>query len=200
MLRVLPTVMKHYVIQVLSDVNTAMLVPLIRKYGIEFRKPLVYDRIREELRTFCAQHTIDEVYNSKFLSIVAAVKENVEKSIERLGKDSIKILNLVIPKPVIPSDIASNYKLVRTSFLSVLSVTLNAVLITLVLFLPQVKVQWTSQLVASQQQKTEKIKKETESIKAVLDAEREKKVLKIDIEKEVLRKEGEKNLSSLQVS
>jgi regulator of protease activity HflC (stomatin/prohibitin superfamily) len=200
MLRVLPTVMKHYVIQVLSDVNTAMLVPLIRKYGIEFRKPLVYDRIREELRTFCAQHTIDEVYNSKFLSIVAAVKENVEKSIERLGKDSIKILNLVIPKPVIPSDIASNYKLVRTSFLSVLSVTLNAVLIILVLFLPQVKVQWTSQLVASQQQKTEKIKKETESIKAVLDAEREKKVLKIDIEKEVLRKEGEKNLSSLQVS
>ncbi len=52
---------------------------------------------------------------------------------------------------------------------------------------------------ATQQQKTEQIKKETESIKAVLDAEREKKVLKIDIEKEVLRKEGEKSLSSLQV-
>merc|ERR1719242_1665360 len=57
----------------------------------------------------------------------------------RLGEEGIigvKILNLVIPKPDIPSDIAANYK--------------------------AVKVQWTEQLVATQQQKTEKIKKETE--------------------------------------
>ena len=33
----------------------------------------------------------------------------------------------------------------------------------------------------------------------MLDAEREKKVLQIDIQKELLRKEGEKNMSSLQV-
>lgn len=45
--------------------------------------------------------------------------------------------------------------------------------------------------------KTDKIKKETESIKAVLDAERHKKVLAIDIEKDILEKEGEKNLSTL---
>ena len=62
----------------------------------------------------------------------------------------------------------------------------------------QVKVQWTEQLVATQRQKTETIKKETESIKAVLDAEREKKVLLIDIEKEIERKEGEEKLSQIQ--
>ena len=43
------------------------------------------------------------------------------------------MLNLVIPKPNIPNDIANNYK--------------------------RVKVQWTEQLVATQQQKTEAIKK-----------------------------------------
>ena len=59
------------------------------------------------------------------------------------------------------------------------------------------KVQWTEQLVATQSQKTEAIRKETESLKAVADAEREKKVLKITIEKRVLQKEGEKNLSML---
>ena len=53
--------------------------------------------------------------------------------------DGIEILNLVVPKPEIPLDIAQNYK--------------------------QVKVQWTEQLVATQQQKTERIKKETELIK-----------------------------------
>ena len=48
-------------------------------------------------------------------------------------------MNLVVAKPNIPQDIARNYK--------------------------QVKVQWTEQLVATQQQKTERIKKETELIK-----------------------------------
>ena len=110
-----------------------------------------------------------------FLDIVGHVKTNVERSISRLGEKGIigvKILNLVIPKPDIPPDIAANYK--------------------------AVKVQWTEQLVATQQQKTEKIKKETESIKAILDAERERDVLKIDIEKQLLEKEGEQKRNDIQ--
>lgn len=107
-----------------------------------------------------------------FLDIVSIVQTNVERSIERLGMNGIKILNLVIPKPDIPRDIAANYK--------------------------AVKVQWTEQLVATQQQKTEKIKKETESIKALLDAEREKDVLEIEIQKHLLKKEGEKKMNDLE--
>ena len=60
--------------------------------------------------------------------------------VNRLNEtDSIRIINLVIPKPEIPLDIAHNYQ--------------------------QVKVQWTEQLVANQTQKTESIKKQTEMIK-----------------------------------
>lgn len=102
---------------------------------------------------------------------MAKVKIQVEKSIERLGMNGIKILNLVIPKPDIPRDIAANYK--------------------------AVKVQWTDQLVAKQRQKTEKIRKETESIKAMLDAEREKNVTKITLEKSLLQKENEKRINEL---
>ena len=85
-----------------------------------------------------------------FLDIVQHVKDNVEINIRRLTarradhqdtENSIEILNLVIPKPDIPEDIAQNYK--------------------------QVKVQWTEQLVAAQQQKTETIKKETELLKVM---------------------------------
>lgn len=159
-------------IQVLSNVDVEHLIPLIKKFGMQFRRALVYDRVAEELRTFCANHTIDEVYNTLFLDIVENVKDNVEKSITRLGMNGIKILNLVIPKPDIPRDIAANYK--------------------------AVKVQWTEQLVATQQQKTEKIKKETESIKALLDAEREKDVLEIELEKQLLKKEKEKEMNDLE--
>merc|ERR1712098_812508 len=59
----------------------------------------------------------------------------------------------------------------------------------------QEKVQWTEQLVAAQQQKTEKIKKETELLKAVADAERQKKVLEINIQERIIEKEGAKNVS-----
>ena len=63
----------------------------------------------------------------------------MKTSISRLGEDGIEVLNLVVPKPEIPSDIAHNYK--------------------------QVKVQWTEQLVANQTQKTEAIRKKTEHVK-----------------------------------
>ena len=48
-------------IQVLSNVDVAGLIPLIKKFGMGFRRALVYDRVSEELKTFCANHTIDEV-------------------------------------------------------------------------------------------------------------------------------------------
>lgn len=156
-------------ITAITTVRKDKLVFMAKKFGLEFKKSLVFDRIKEDLRIFCANHTIDEVYNTMFLDIVANVLHNVKSSIHRLGEDGIEILNLVIPKPEIPPDIAHNYK--------------------------QVKVQWTEQLVATQQQKTEKIKKETELMKAVADAERQKAVLEITIQERIIEKEGAKNVS-----
>jgi len=158
-------------VQVITSLKMDKLVYMLKNYGPDFKKALVYDRIKEELRIFCANSTIDEVYNTKFLDIVEQVKINVIESISRLGDGGINLLNLVIPKPDIPNDIANNYK--------------------------RVKVQWTEQLVATQLQKTEAIKKETEKLRAIADAERNKAVLKIQIEERILEKEGQANISSL---
>lgn len=158
-------------ITVITTITKEKLIFMIKKYGLEFKRTLVVDRIKEDLRIFCANHTIDEVYNSMFLDIVENVKVNVKSSIKRLGDEGIQILNLVIPKPEIPSDIAHNYK--------------------------QVKVQWTEQLVATQQQKTEKIKKETEEMKAIADAERQKAVLEITIKERIMEKKGEEEVSTI---
>ena len=54
-------------IQVLSNVDVGSLIDLIRKFGMHFRNALIYDRVSEELRTFCANHTIDEVRYEKDL-------------------------------------------------------------------------------------------------------------------------------------
>jgi len=154
-------------ITVITTIRKDKLFTMVKAYGSEFKRTLVYDRIKEDLRIFCANNTIDDVYNVKFLDIVEQVKDNVKTSISRLGEDGIEILNLVIPKPEIPPDIAHNYK--------------------------QVKVQWTEQLVATQQQKTEQIKKETEQLKAVADANRQKAVLEIKKETEQLKAVADAN-------
>ena len=158
-------------IQVITSVKENKLHFMLKNYGRDFKKALVFDRIKEELKIFCASSTIDEVYNTKFLEIVNSVKENVVESIERLGEGGVNLLNLVIPKPDIPNDIANNYK--------------------------AVKVQWTEQLVATQQQKTETIKKETEKLRAIADAERNKAVLQIKIQEKILEKEGDANISTI---
>ena len=158
-------------IQAITTVKKDKIITMTKQFGIEFKNVLIYDRIKENLRIFCANHTIDEVYNTLFLTIVQQVLNNVRTSISRLGEDGIEILNLVVPKPEIPADIAHNYK--------------------------QVKVQWTEQLVANQTQKTEQIRKKTELIKAVADAERQKAVLEIKIQEQILEKEGQKNVSTI---
>jgi len=162
----------YHDVEVISDVEENQILPLVEKYGPQFRTVMVFDRIREEMRLYSANHTIDEVYNSKFLNMVQKVKTRVEANIKRLGMNGIKVLNLVIPKPSIPEDIALNYQ--------------------------KVKVQWTEQLVATQKQKTELIKKETESQKAQADANRLKAVLEIDVQKNLLDKESQKKLAQIE--
>jgi len=158
-------------VSVLSRTKKEEVVNLIKQFGMDYKTVLIYDRVREDLRIFCANKTIDEVYNEQFLEIVESVKKNVNSQVKTLGKDGVEIMNLVIPKPDIPQDIENNYN--------------------------KVKVQWTQQLVAEQQQKTEEIKKETERIKAVADAQRQKDVLEIKIQEQIIEMEGKKNISEI---
>ena len=163
---------KFHDVEVITAVKESEVIRLIKRFGLTFHKTLVFDRIYEEIRLFCANHTVDEVYNTKFLTMVGTVESNVNQSIADLGKNGITLYHLTIPKPDIPNDIAENYQ--------------------------AVKVQWTEQLVAKQRQKTEEIKKETEQLNAVADAERQKQVLEINLQKQILQKEGEQKLSDLE--
>ena len=52
-------------VQVISRIRVDNLIPMVRKFGLDFRGSLIFDRVKEELRIFCANHTIDEVYNTK---------------------------------------------------------------------------------------------------------------------------------------
>ena len=52
-------------VQVISKIQPKNLIKMVRTFGLQFRQALIFDRVKEELRIFCANHTIDEVYNVK---------------------------------------------------------------------------------------------------------------------------------------
>ena len=49
-------------IHVISGVNTGSVIPLIRKFGLEFREVLIFDGIAQELQKFCANHTLSLIH------------------------------------------------------------------------------------------------------------------------------------------
>ena len=159
-------------VEVISSVPQENVLWLVKKFGVNFRTVLVFDRLREEVKRYAFGHDIDDVYNERFLEMSELVITETAKNIERLAQGKIEIINLIIPKPEIPRDIAANYQ--------------------------KVKVEWTEKLVAEKEQEKIQVRKETEELKAVADANRLKAVKRIDIEKEILQKEAEKNISAIE--
>ena len=58
--------------------------------------------------------------------------------------------------------------------------------------------EWTQQLVATQKQRTEKIRKETENMKAILDAERVRQVEAIRTSQHIEQEQGKANVTRIQ--
>ena len=160
-------------VEVISSVPQEHVLWLVKKFGVNFRTVLVFDRLREEVKKYAFSHDIDDVYNERFLEMSELVIAETTKNIERLAQGKIEIINLIIPKPEIPKDIAANYQ--------------------------KVKVEWTEKLVAEKEQEKIQVRKETEELKAIADANRLKAVKKIDIEKQILQKEAEKNIWKIDI-
>merc|ERR1712141_779965 len=158
-------------VEVISSVPQEHVLWLVKKFGVNFRTVLVFDRLREEVKKYAFSHDIDDVYNERFLEMSELVIAETTKNIERLAQGKIEIINLIIPKPEIPKDIAANYQ--------------------------KVKVEWTEKLVAEKEQEKIQVRKETEELKAVADANRlkaEKKISAIENERYRLEEENKANV------
>ncbi len=168
----------------------------MRTFGLKLKYLLIYDRVSESVQNFCANHSIDEVYNTKFLDIVDYVNVEVRRSLKKFApNNSIEIWNIFLPKPDVPPAIAQNYREVKVRLIHVLHPALFSYIIDNSMHFT--KIEWTKQLVAEQQQKTERIEKETQKMKAILDAERKKEVDAIEIEKDIQREEGKRNATKI---
>ena len=99
--------------KVISSVNSDRVFGLVSKFGDHMKKVLIYDRIAQGIQDFCANNSIDEVYNARFVELSTSVQASLISSMTRLANDGLNILNLFIPKPDIPPAIAANYREVK---------------------------------------------------------------------------------------
>lgn len=158
-------------IALISSIERERVHYLVQTFGHNVKQILVYDRITEGIQGFCANHSIDEVFNTQFLELGDYVRVFLNQSISRFAQDGISVWNLFIPKPQIPPAIAANYR--------------------------EVKIEWTQQLVALQQQKTERIRKETILQNAKLDAQRLKDVSAIEMQKILAKQEQQAKVQDI---
>ena len=102
-------------VQVISSINTDKIFQLVSKYGNDMKKVLIYDRIAQGIQDYCANNSIDEVYNTKFVELSVSVQESLTNSLEKLFPGGLNILNLFIPKPdivsmlLLPESLSSSY-------------------------------------------------------------------------------------------
>ena len=89
--------------KVISAINQDSVFDLISKFGDHMKNVLIYDRIAQGIQDYCANNSIDEVYNTKFVQLSASVQQSLSNSLEKLFPGGINILNLFIPKPDIVS-------------------------------------------------------------------------------------------------
>lgn len=158
-------------VQVITSLEEKYVHQLVKRFTSDLKNILVYDRVRESVEKFCANNTIDEVYRTRFLDITNYVNESIVEALQKFAPNGLKLWNVFLPKPDVPPAIAANYR--------------------------QVKVEWTQQLVAQQKQRTERIRKETENIKAILDAERGKNVEAIRTAQHIEQEEGRSNVTRI---
>lgn len=100
-------------VQVISSLKEDKVFQLVLKFGNDVKKILLHDRINEGISMFCANNSIDEVYNTKFIFLQDFVKERLNFSINVMANHSLVVWNLFIPKPEIPPAIAQNYREVK---------------------------------------------------------------------------------------
>ena len=69
-------------VEVISSVPQEHVLWLVKKFGVNFRTVLVFDRLREEVKKYAFSHDIDDVYNERFLEMSESVIAETKKKLK----------------------------------------------------------------------------------------------------------------------
>ncbi|XP_040572055.1 erlin-1 [Lepeophtheirus salmonis] len=160
-------------IEVVNILENEAVYDMVRKFTVDYDKPLIFDKVHHELNQFCSVHNLHEVYIDLFDQIDENLKNAIQKELSDMAP-GLRVLSVRVTKPKIPEAIRKNYELMES--------------------------EKTKLLISVQRQKVVEKEAETDRKKAVIEAEKESIVAKIKLEKQILEKESEQKMAHIQDS
>jgi len=144
-------------IEVVNQLAADHVLETIRKYGVNYDRTWIFDRIHHEINQFCSSHTLQEVYIDLFSTLDEALSDSLQNDCTKYDV-GITIIAVRVTKPRIPEEVRRNYE--------------------------EVEKQKTSFLVAQQEQLVAVKKEETKKQQARIQAEKEADVAMINAQRE----------------
>jgi len=166
-------------IEVVNQLAQDHVLTTVRKYGVNYDRTWIFDRIHHEINQFCSSHTLQEVYIDLFSTLDEALSDSLQMDCNKHDV-GITIIAVRVTKPRIPEEVRKNYE--------------------------EVEKQKTSLLVAQQQQLVSLKKEETLKQQARIQAEKEAEVAIINAQREasvatiVAQKEANVSLINLEMT
>lgn len=169
-------------IEVVNQLERKKAHSTIKRFGLNYDRTFVFDKIAHEINQFCSRNTLHEVYISRFSSLDEELAGALQKTCDDFDT-GLTVVAIRVTKPRIPDSVRANYEHVERA---------------------------TSELqVAAREQEVTRKREETERLKqtiaatrdaeiAVINAEREANVTIINTRKLIERKRGEQEMAKIE--
>jgi len=148
----------------------------VKRYGVDYDKTWIFDRIHHEINQFCSSHSLQEVYIDKFDVLDEALASALQKSCDDWST-GIRVVSIRVTKPRIPDAVRRNYESIETQK-------------------TQYLIQMEQEKVARKDEEIQRMRETIQAQKsaevAKIEAEKIATIAKINSDKEILQKEAEK--------
>ncbi len=106
-------------IEVVNMLDRSKALQTVKRFGVDYDKTWIFDRIHHEINQFCSSHTLQQVYIDKFDVLDEALAAALQTTCDEWDT-GIKIIAIRVTKPRIPDSVRSNYEAIekqKTNFL-----------------------------------------------------------------------------------
>jgi len=157
-------------IEVVNQLSAELVLDTVKNYTTSYDKTWIYDKIHHEINQICSRSTLEEMYITKFDTLDETLRDALQQDIDRYAP-GITILAIRVTKPNIPGAIRANYEAIESE---------------------RTKLQ-----VAVETQRLVEKQAETESRRAVLEAEKLAAVEAVELERRLKHKENEQSMAKI---
>jgi len=148
-----------------------MVLETVRKFGLDYDKLWIFDKIHHEINQFCSSHSLQEVFVDLFDTLDESLATALATDLQTWAP-GIQIIATRVTKPKIPDSLRHDYI--------------------------RMEEEKTKLLISIESQKVIEKKAETEHLKSIIEAEMESEVNAIKMKQKLLEKRTYETLERLE--